>query len=349
MFCLAACDRFASEPFPVTRTEISVGYGTMRNGAQSIGWIDDQRLAVLVGERKDTTPRQSGREIQSLQFWDAQSKTLTPLVPADVAGLCVSGNYLRLHVRHKNVGGGITPKFFAGPVESIRPSDPGPFNPMNCRLLKDQSLPEWTQGLPEKDVLRLRPEHGFIAIEREGQTPWARSVMFYRPGVQRGRGVELYDQFAGLNGSARIDIWPQYVEFAHAYILGRSQAKDVPIWLDPLARRSNWPLMPMSSDSRLPNHLGGGMWHPTGRGAVIGVAPIDIRTPGKGGLYLHQPGAPPKRIVSGRIGKEIRVSPNGCLVAYGNDDRESIVIGPPGSGVLHYKLQVIDLCQPKLR
>lgn len=58
---------------------------------------------------------------------------------------------------------------------------------------------------------------------------------------------------------------------------------------------------------------------------------------GESGIYKMTSKAP-QRVVAGRVTPMV-LSPDGCKLAYGNDDR------PLYEGVKHYKLQIVDVCK----
>lgn len=64
---------------------------------------------------------------------------------------------------------------------------------MSCRPLGEVPLPEWTNAVryPAINLRRLRPEHGFLVIDRDSPTDWPRSIRLYRAGEGREQGVDL--------------------------------------------------------------------------------------------------------------------------------------------------------------
>jgi len=343
-FIMTECDALGASSYPVVKSELVVEDGAADGSLTNFRWLDDHRLIALVGERPDPTPRGRKRMLQSLKIWDVRSNMVSVLAPPDIDGLCVADGVIRYLERNTAPDGKETFEFYSGTESAIRKVEAGRFSRFNCRLLTEHPLPAWTQKIPEINIRRLKPEHGFIVIDRDSPTHWPRSVQLYRKGNGQNEGVDLTPMIGSHAGDGRVAINLRYYEFKNAYYINSPGSNPESVWLFPDGKIES------SSD------LGRRLISVTGRtgtlstaiasGKVFGASRVTEEPVGDGGLFFQLEGdrKPAKRLVKGRIGQEIEVSPDGCKVAYLNDEREYI---DPKTPILFHKLQVINLCSEK--
>jgi len=198
------------------------------------------------------------------------------------------------------------------------------------------SLPAWTKG---KVVKRLRPEHGFVEAAPISWMDVRLAKLYPSSGGQADIPLRALD--------LPISLTTEYYPFKNAYLFTSSYHRTplpsgVPQnlwWLYPDGRleeiatiirdEKNWPLTNVD------------VWNfvISRQGIYFSGAEPNI-TPriGKSGLYRLKPGGQPEKIVDGRIGSKA-VSPDGCKIAFGNDDRWLV------EGNKQLKLQIIDVCK----
>ena len=84
----------------------------------------------------------------------------------------------------------------------------------------------------------------------------------------------------------------------------------------------------------------------TNSGFIFGTSDIkSLRIRNNDGLFFVNSSFEFKRLVKGRIGSELEVSPDGCKVAYGIDRRETL--DSPPHRALAPNLEVINICKRK--
>ena len=216
-----------------------------------------------------------------------------------------------------------------------------------CRASSELSpLPAWTKG---KLIKRLRPEHGLLEYQELQQNERVSAfypAKLYRPGASQGPAIELPDVFKSrLQAGYRVNFTPRYFAYKKAYLINTEY------WVSPLPDGISATLWWLYPDGRieealtykrdrnwpLANEIG---VMPTRNGILfMGADPSLTRFIGKSGVYRYQQGTSPKRVVAGRLGGGFALSPDGCKLAFGSDDRFRI----EGNG--QYKLRVINVCE----
>lgn len=341
-------DLLEREPYPVLRSELQVE--DMRSGIFNprFGWLDNDRVVALVGERPDPLVQDRKRMIHAMKVWNVRTNDVRTLVADDVDALCLADGYFRIMVRKNGPEGKAVLEFYAGREGELKKVPPGRFDYMSCRPLDEVPLPEWTNAVrdPAINLRRLRPEHGFLVIDRDSPTDWPRSIRLYRPGEEREQGVNVSGMLGDRVPYALISIHPHYYAFKGAYDIssegiGKGSGS---VWLYPNGR-----IEPNSNKGRSELRPTGGIGTQsvqTNAGKVFGASRSAEDPIGDGGLFLHgdNPETPAKRIRKGRIGQELDVSPDGCQVAFANDERKHIDKNMQRNV---YKLQVINLCPEK--
>lgn len=336
-------DLFEREPYPVLRSELQVEEPQSPT-LPRFRWLDNHRVVVLVGERPDPRPRDRKRMIHAMKAWDLRSNQVRTLVADDVDALCLVDGYFRIMVRTGGPDGKEELVFLAGREDALQRVPPGRFDHGSCRPLADVPLPEWTNAIRDSaiNLRRLRSEHGFLVIDRDSPTDWPRSIRLYRQGEEREQGVDLNRMLEAHHPSPVVmgvdSIWYPYRGSYYVRALTGSEAF---WWLYPDGRiEEAWRIPDGGIKYRNKGGTGTSM-APTARFPVQGITDYDHRFIGSGGLYSLADFSNPKRVVKGRIGQELEVSPDGCKVAFANDDRRYIDRDEPREV---FKLQVITLC-----
>ncbi len=335
------------EPYPVLRSELHVE--DMQPGFVNprFRWLDNDRIVALVGERPDPLPRDRKRMIHAMKVWDVRTNDVRTLVPDDVDALCLADGYFRIMVRKSGPDGKETLEFYAGRAGALQRVSPGRFDSMSCRPLGEVPLPEWTNAVrdPAINLRRLRPEHGFLVIDRDSPTDWPRSIRLYRAGEGREQGVDL-SRVLGLHRPSPVIMGVDAIWYPHrgAYFVRALTGGEPFWWLSPDGQMAEAGRIPDGGINYRNRRGTGTQMAPTATFPVQGTTDYDHRFIGTGGLYSLADFLNPRRLVRGRIGQELEVSPDGCKVAYANDDRWRIDRDAPRDV---FKLQVITLCTEK--
>lgn len=345
-------DLLERDPYPVLRSELQVDDVNTNLLLPRFQWLDDHRLVVVAFDHHKPMPNGRSHQMDALVVWDIATNTTTKVVEPDVGGLCVLDGQVLYFKRQIDPTGATSRDsqrriHYRGPIGKGEPIPfKEPTDPKTCAPKSDRSgLPEWTSTVrdPAINVRRLRPEHGFLVIDRDSPTDWPRSIRLYRPGEGKEQGVDVTHLLVGPPQRYAVGIDPEFFVFSGAYYISLI-APGIPAW---------W-LYPDGRLDRLWTVSKGGFPFkpPTGMGAVIPTRVFPITSangPVQGahsdnGLYSLEDFKNPRRLVRGRIGQELEVSPNGCKVAYANDDRRHIDRDVPRHV---FKLQVITLCPEK--
>ncbi len=220
----------------------------------------------------------------------------------------------------------------------------GEFNKMTCTLTRDDPLPDWAQQLPAINVKRLRPEHGFLVIDRDLPIQWPRSIRWYSTHADRNHGVDITTILGSQPMNHAVGISPQFSRFKNAYYIG-PVAPGLKHWWLHIDGRIEVAWAPTKMDYQLADGLGPNTIIPTAIGLVASANSARQTHIWDDGLYQLAGDGSPRRLSKGRIGSELETSPNGCQVAYLNDDR-------PWINAEHqfiYNLQVTNLCPEILK
>jgi hypothetical protein len=212
-------------------------------------------------------------------------------------------------------------------------------------------MPAWMAEAKKQGRIfsRLRPEHGWLEWEKPQPAEAYRNLAkyptrLYRPGAKADAGVFFGDVLkARLDKATDIDWTTTYVPHKDAYVLRTSHmgsqnagVKATLWWLYPDGRleeivtyqrdESHWPFANV--------HL---VVPAQASVFFVGADTKWSKHIGADGLYKIIAQAP-QRVVAGRITPTV-LSPDGCKLAFGNDER------PVVEGTKQYKLQIVDVCE----
>ena len=342
---LAGCEALEASPYPVIKSELVV-QDRASETIQYFGWIDNQRIVAMVIDQIKPHPNGGTRLSRSLKRWDVSSNAITTLVDDDqIAAVCVGGGNIRYYIKKLTPEGKEGLEGHFGMDGNIRQTtEKGAFFPSTCELQSKYPLPEWTKNIPnpEINIRRLRPEHGFLVVKRSAVEQEVNEIAMYAPQAPGSLDVS---KLLGGRPIKRPTISPLYFEFKKAYLV-ESVSKDIPAWwLYPDGQiEKAWRLS--RGDMNVSKTLSGGLLIPTAVFPIFGGNTFEPGPIGDNGLYSFAGLNNPKRIVKGRIAQELEVSPDGCKVAFANDDRPTI---DPRKPMLFHKLQVINLCPEKMQ
>lgn len=332
----SVCEAFERSPYPVIASDLTVLDGSPGLQLTTFRWLDDHRLITLAIDRIEMLPKGYTKLFQSLKVWDIASNTVTTLVEPDVGGLCVGDGFIRYYIRRIGEDGKEVIDRYFGPVGQTKKfTSPGALDRVSCRL-KSEILPEWAQKIPEVNIRYLRPEHGFLVIDRDSVDHAPRTLRLYRPGSTKDQGIDL-SKLLGDPPPKYPMIFPRYFEFKQAYLLNAIPSGQLAMWLFPDGR-----IEPALSRDQIDIKLkrkGSTYSFQVKKGVLFGASSFADDKVRDGGLFLFDERLRPQRVVAGRIGQEIEVSPDGCKAAFANDTRDVV------EGYLMHKLQVINLCQ----
>ena len=343
---LAGCDVLEASPYPVIKSDLVV-QNRPSETIQYFGWIDNQRIVAMVIDRIEPNPDGGTRIYRSLKRWDVSSNTMTTLVDDDqIAGVCVGGGNIRYYIKKHTPESKERLEGYFGTDDAIRQTtEKGPFIPSTCELQSKYPLPDWTKNIPnpEINIRRLRPEHGFIVIDRESPRHWPRSIKLYQHEKNAPIDLPRILEGGGPNPDT-LGVYPKWYSHRQAYYLPALRSGSPSWWLMPSGELEiAWQIpdggikLPSKTMTRTAISVATEI-------PVIGASDYNIETIRESGLYVLSDFNNPKRIVKGRIAQELEVSPDGCKVAFGNDDRPTI---DPRKPILFHKLQVINLCPEK--
>lgn len=327
-------------------------------------WLDNHRIIVQTNGKIVGSPSIDQYHKVGLKVWDVNTNKLNDLIApvvADLAYLCLSDKLVTFGTTmydNKN-----PQRYFYKAdldqdmqIKNIQPnSQIGELDQFTCRLKSGNSLPEWTKDIPTFNIKLLRPEHGFILLDRDTTAfgspiygekgkpiGWPRSVGLYRLGESKEQGVNLPivpQVEVGLNNIYGFE--PRYFKFKGAYLID-SHCENVPLyWVYPTGKvEQAW--LEQKGDFDKVKMTVGAEFTPTKVGLITRLYDYSqVEKIKHGGLLQVKGHGDLKYIAKGRIGRGFQVSPDGCSVAFLNDDREYIDARHP---MLFHKLQVINLC-----
>jgi hypothetical protein len=184
-----------------------------------------------------------------------------------------------------------------------------------------------------------------VVIDRDSPSDWPRSIRLYRPDERRELGVDL-NRMLGSHRSSPVIMGVDAIWYPHrgAYFVKGLTGGGPFWWLSPDGPIAEAWRIPDGGINYRDGRATGTPMAPTAMFPVQGTTEYDHRFIGSGGLYSLADFSSPRRVVKGRIGQELEVSPNGCKVAYANDERWHIDRDAPRDV---FKLQVITLCSEK--
>ncbi len=335
----AGCEASERSPFPVLESDLIVPDGQPASQIRNFRWLDNDRVIALVVDRIDVLPKGYTKVFQSLKIWDVGSNTVTTLAEPDVGGLCVGEGFIRYYVKRTGENGKEVLDRYFGPVGQVKQVVlSGPLDSLTCKLKSEVRLPDWALAIPDVNIRRLRPEHGFLVIDRDSVDQAPRALRFYRPGTAKDQVADL-SNLLGDPAAKYPLIFLRYFEYKNAYLLNAIVLGQTDKWLFPDGKLEEaWPAI-QSGDLHVPKTTFMPLV-PTKTVRLSGANAFDKTAIGHGGLYAIVNSKAPIRLVRGRLGREIEVSPDGCKAAFANDSREKIRWD---QFVLH-RLQVINLC-----
>lgn len=355
LFSLNACDIFERSEYPVVDSGIVVG-------DESAYWLDNTHMIVRPGN-KDSVDK-SGKEATEyfpLQIWDIRTNQLTLLPDQNATAAdsfstpCVGDSIIRYSRARKtgvatwdDISFTIPYKSISGKLEfgeTTQDKFKGAFDKVNCLYSDEVVLPEWTKQVPKHQITLLKPEHGFLFMDKENYMAVPKGLYLYPPNSTSREGAK--DLFPAMNitpiphetyGYSVDNSNVTYYAFKKAYEL-RLQNTRVLWWLYPdghVESGGDWVSTYPDKDNKKILHFRG--YIPTAM-FPVGANYFNHDTIDDFGLYAYMGDRNnPKRLVKGRVDENLQVSPDGCKVAFLNDDR------PYVKDKDEYKLQVIDLC-----
>lgn len=327
-------------------------------------WLDNHRIIVQTRGKivEDLSMNQYLKT--GLKVWDINTNRFDDLmapVDAYLAYLCVSDKLVTFGTVANN---NKNPQqyFYEADldqnkqVKNIQPNNKtGELDKFTCRLKSDNSLPEWAKNIPSANIRLLRPEHGFIVIYRDTTTfggilpgalgkpsGWPHSVRLYRPGESKEQGVDLPIVPQGeidLNNIYGFE--PRYYRFKDAYLIHLCCVNMPLYWVYATGKvEKAWQVQ--EGDFDKVKMTVGAEFIPTKVGLISRLFDYSqVEEIKHGGLLKINGHGDLSYIAKGRIGQSFQVSPDGCSVAFLNDDRKYIDTRHP---MLFNKLQVINLC-----
>lgn len=355
LFSINACDTIENPEYPVVDSGVVVG-------DESAYWLDNVHMLVRPGNKFSTEI--NGNKVTEyfpLQIWDIRTNQLTLLpgqnaTAADSFSTPCVGNGIIRYSRARKTGEAtwddisftVTYKSVSGKLEFGDPTQDafkGDFDKVNCLYSDEVSLPEWTKQVRKNNITLLKPEHGFLFLDKENYMAVPKGLYLYPPNSTSREGAK--DLFKAMSitpvphetyGYSVDNSDVAYYAFKNAYAL-RLQNTRILWWLYPdghVESGGDWVSMYPDEGNKKILHLRG--YIPTVK-FPVGVNYFSHDTIDDFGLYAYMGDSNnPQRLVKGRVHDNLQVSPDGCKVAFLNDNRPYVKDGED------YKLQVIDLC-----
>jgi hypothetical protein len=327
-------------------------------------WLDNHRIIVQTNGKRVGEPSIDQYHKVGLKVWDVsinKYKDVIAPVVADLAYLCLSDKLVTFGTTNwdnKN-----PQRYFYKAeldqnkqIKNIQPnSQIGELNQFTCRLKSENPLPEWAKNIPQRNIVHLRPQDGFVWIDRDldsfgnplykgaqvGKSGWPRAVRLYRPGESKVQGIDLpIITQEGRNFTNTYGFEPMYYKFKDAYYFNSWSSNNF-YWLYPTGKVDiAWQVQ--KGDFDKVKMTVGAEFTPTKVGLITRLFDyIQVEKIKHGGLLKVDGHGEFSYITKGRIGQSFQVSPDGCSVAFLNDDRKYIDGRHP---MLFHKLQVVNLC-----
>lgn len=319
-----------------------------------IYWADEKHVVASIFEKEPwTAPDGTTKGVESIVVWNVETNEKKRYAGPGTGGLCVGDGFVRYFQRRLAEGAYDELDRYYGPLgQEKRVVLSGAIDRETCRLVSELSpAPAWLDAAKKSGRLfkALKAEHGWVEMvirPRGGiRANPAYPARIYRPGANLDDGIPIADVFREhLNDGYYLDP-PKYVAIKNAYLvrLGYFQSP-LPPQTGPLPA---WWLYPDGKVEKVeyknPDNWFWGVPVFSRAGILLIRHSSDSRRREENGLYADEINGP-VRLVSGHILDVPAVSPDGCKVAYGNDPRGFWVEGP-----YKYRLQIIDLCERKMK
>lgn len=354
-FYLTGCDVLSEADVPVLKSEIEVDSEKIYGLQGNFKWLDNDRIIAASNDQINQLPG-SGYPSKKLVVWDTSKNTATVFPYSNVDGLCVINQTIRFYtrqlapdptgVRHRIE----SRQYYEGNLSAFKPINlVEPIERTSCESRQDRTfLPAWAQSIPDINIIRLKPEHGFIWIERDAKKLMEKpkAVWLYLPHAEKNQGIDISKVMGSFNKKNPYGIIEEYSGFGFqvkyyqykkaylAFILG------IGWWIYPDGKLESFPDVGKTNFKLGRKGLSEvGM---TRAGMLFGTHDfVNAHVDKDDGLFLRDTQLNVKRLVHGRIGYELEVSPNGCKVAYGIDRRKTMGV----SRKLVPTLEVINLCK----
>lgn len=339
---------------PVIKSEIMIL--TYNNSTYSdFKWLDNQHIIAVNHSFNEPNPTLNSASSKKLVIWNIVNNELETLPYTNVGGLCVNDGFIRFFTKEK-IYTNLNAQMEFGSKKDVVENNFGPFNnikrhkfgivePMSCKLMDELPLPEWAQSINPFNIIRLKPQHGFIWIDRYVNKIDVRKpegFWLYPPNTNKGQGINISKLLKEDSVDQGVNREIRYFDFQKAYWYS-SLNKDW--WIYP-----NGKIETIQSISKTNFKWEGYrkyLSEPviTKVGMVFGTRDYkNLFIDENDGLFIRDAMLDIHRLVQGRIDSQLELSPDGCKVAYAVDRRETL--NTPG-GSLIGKLEVIDLCKEK--
>lgn len=355
LFTISGCKASNETHYPVKDSGLVVD-ASLSIGSNNFYWLDNHRIIVQTRGKIASEPTIKNQlEEVSLVIWDTNTNREVTLIPpqkANVGSLCVTNKLFKSFTlvfsdRPLPVIGYIGEFDENMQIKNLRPNiKTGELDKISCQLKSDVLLPEWVKKIPPTDIVLLRPEHGFIVIYRDDILQWPTSVKLYRPKASQTEGIDFSKQLTKPTDAFVFGLIPMFYSFKGAYYLGAISGPETPVWwlnIDGTLQQDKE--IHQQKSMKISNTASAGWLYPTRKlSPVTAVSSFRAGDIGDDGLYTFNHIKIPIRLVKGRIDNKIDISPDGCSVAFLNDDRPKV---SPDKPMLFRKLQVINLCMEK--
>lgn len=361
MFSLTACNAVESSEYPVVDSGMFVYAGS---GGSTFYWLDNNHIMVRTIRDEEFIAKNKNNPRIDWDYmprvWNVNTKQVAKLMVINtnesIDYPCVGdGRILFLrHTWNSKQETFTNEDWYEQPFQSvtgeikfgIAKKIEGGINDKICTPLSEIKLPDWTKQVRENDITLLKPEHGFLFLDKEKALAVPKGLYLYPPNSTNREGAK--DLFKEMNITpVPDDTYGYFIDKNEVKYYAFKKAYELPLqntrilwWLYPdghIENGGDWVSMYPDKGNKKILHFRG--YVPT---AVfpVGANYFDHDTIDDFGLYAYTGDSNnPKRLVKGRVDDNLQISPDGCKVAFLNDDRPYIKDGE------HYKLQVIDLCK----
>ncbi len=349
-FYLAGCEFLSEADLPVLKSDIEVDGEKIYGLQGNFKWLDNDRIIAASNDQINQVPG-SGYRSKKLVVWDTSNNTSTVLPYFNVDGLCVIDQTIRFFTRQLAPDpAGVRHmlerrQYYEGKLNTFKPINfTEPIERTSCESRQDRTfLPAWAQSIPDINIIRLKPEHGFIWIERDAKEVLEKpkAVWLFPPNSSKSQGINISNLVATHSDNETFGLDVKYFQFQQAYL---SHALNKLWWVYPNGRLES--VAPVGKSHFKFSTKGLSEEGMTRMGMLFGTHDyVNVSMDKDTGLFLRDAQLDVKRLVHGRISQEIEVSPDGCKVAYGIDRRASL---NRSGNHLTPQLEVINLCKEQV-
>ena len=304
---MVGCELLEEPDQPVLKSEIKIE-DTQGYLPGNFKWLDNDRIIVTSNDQYKPYPKVGAYLSKKLVVWDTAKNTLRTLPYSDVGGLCLINQNIRFFTRQiASDPSGVrteieTRQYYEGNLNNFMPINLiEPIELTSCESKQDRTfLPAWAQSIPEINIIRLKPEHGFIWIERDAKKllEKPKGLWLYPPYADKNQGIDVSEVIKNYSINVGVNLDVKFFSHQQAYLY---PAFDGIWWIYPNGK--------IESNKLITESL-----HKFGRksfseeamtkaGMLFGTNDyVNVHLDKDDGIFLRDESLNLKRLVKGRIG-----------------------------------------------